>query len=96
MSSHILGNVSLVWSMISHFSSIPNMHSLEPQAFGCVAFVHTPKQHPTKFESRAVRHVFPSYPPNKRSYNCHRPCGRRLLYIDDIDISDSDHHALLR
>ena len=46
---------------IGSFFSLPSFHSLSPCIFGCVVFVHLPKQSRTKLEARAIQCVFVGY-----------------------------------
>lgn len=67
--SHVLGNVSPIQLIISHFSSVPIMQSLNLQVFWCVAFVHVHKQYWYKLDSRAIRCINLGYSPKKMGIN---------------------------
>ena len=43
---------------LGSFVTLPSSHSLPPRIFGCVVFVHLPKQNRTKLEARAIKCVF--------------------------------------
>ena len=58
---------------LSLHSKIPPTHSLPPRIFGCVVYVHLPKQNLTMLEPRAVKFVFVGYGVHQKGCRCFDP-----------------------
>lgn len=79
---------------LSSFVTLPSSHSLPPRIFGCVVFVHLPKQSRTKLEPRAIKCVFVGYGVNKKGYRCFDPVHNRMYTTMDCDFfEDTFYHT---
>jgi hypothetical protein len=75
---------------LGSFVPLPSHHSLPPRIFGCVVFVHLPKQCRTKLEPRALKCVFVGYGVHKKGYSCFVPVHNRMYTTMDCDFFE-DH-----
>ena len=57
--------------------------NLPPRVFGCIAFVHLPKEHRNKLESRSLKCVFVGYTYNQKGYRCYHPPTRKVYVTKD-------------
>ena len=55
---------------------------LPPKIFGCVSFIHIPKQSRDKLDLRALRCVFHGYSSNQKGYKCYHTPTRSYITMD--------------
>ncbi|CAO2841169.1 unnamed protein product [Amaranthus hypochondriacus] len=73
-----------------------SLHNLPPKIFGCVVYVHLPKQSRTKLEPRAVKCVFVGYGTNQKGYRCFDPLTRHMYVTLDCDFNEETYYYHLR
>ena len=64
--------------------SAPTSTNLPPRVFGCVAFVHLPKEQQTKLESRALKCVFVGYASSQKGYRCYHLLTQKMYVTIDV------------
>ena len=54
--------------------------------------MHTPGK--TKLDSRAVKHVFIGYPPDKKGYKCYNPLTKKTVVSMDVTFLENQQYFL--
>ena len=72
--------------------SAPTESNLTPRVFGCVAFVHLPKEQRTKLESRALKCVFLGYAASQKGYRCYHPPTQKMYVTIDVTFHEGSMH----
>jgi hypothetical protein len=57
--------------------------------FGCVAFVHVPKQTRTKLDSKGVKCIFISYCEETKGYKLSNPISQYVIINHDVIFNES-------
>ena len=76
---------------LGSFVSLPSSHSLPPRIFGCVVYVHLPKQTRTKLEPRN-KVCFFGYEVNQKGYRCFDPLHNRMYTTMDCDFFEQSYY----
>ena len=71
------------------FPNFEGIGTLSPKIFGCVSFIHIPKQSRDKLEPRALRCVFLGYSSNQKGYKCYHPPTKRSYITMDVPFFES-------
>src|SRR5688572_17116711 len=77
---------------LGSFVSLPSHHSLPSRIFGCVVFVHLPKQSRNKLEPRALKCVFVGYGIHQKGYRCFDPIHNRMYTTMDCDFFEDSFY----
>ena len=77
---------------LGSFVPLPSFHSLSPRIFGCVVFVHLPKQSRTKLEAWAIRCIFVGYEVNQKGYRCFELVHNRMYTTMDCDFFEQTYY----
>lgn len=72
------------YEALSQHVSIPSFHNLHARVFGCVVFVHVPKNQRTKLDARALKCVFIGYGVNQKGYKCFHPPTQKMYVTMDV------------
>ena len=64
--------------------SAPTMSNLPPRVFGCVTFVHLPKEQWNKLEPRALKCVFLGYASSQKGCRCYHPPTQKMYVTMDV------------
>ncbi|PRQ17925.1 putative RNA-directed DNA polymerase [Rosa chinensis] len=70
--------------------TIPSMPNLEPQVFGCIAYVHIPKPQRNKLDPRARKCIFVGYANFQKGYRCYGPLTGTLHVSLDVAFRESE------
>ncbi|KAM7531655.1 hypothetical protein LguiB_035065 [Lonicera macranthoides] len=62
----------------------PSVSNLPPRVFGCVTFVHLPKEQRNKLEPRALKCVFVGYASSQKGYRCYHPPTEKMYVTMDV------------
>ncbi|KAM7472007.1 hypothetical protein LguiA_010190 [Lonicera macranthoides] len=62
----------------------PTVSNLPPRVFGCVTFVHLPKEQRNKLEPRALKCVFVGYASSQKGYRCYHPPTQKMYVTIDV------------
>ena len=77
---------------LSTFVTIPSILNLPPKIFGCVAYVHIPKNQRTKIEPCAMRCVFVGYGTHQKGYRCYNPTTKRMFLTMDVTFVETERY----
>lgn len=75
---------------LSNFVPIPSVLSLPPKIFGCVAYVHIPKNQRSKIEPCAVKCVLLGLGMHQKGYKCYDPVLNRWYVTMDVTFLESE------
>lgn len=80
MSSNVLGGKTPTQCLSPSSPIFP----IPPKIFGCVCFVHIPKQQRDKVDAKAEKCIFVGYPSTQKGYKCYLPGknGRHFVSVD--------------
>uniref|UniRef100_A0A251S6V1 Putative zinc finger, CCHC-type, Ribonuclease H-like domain, GAG-pre-integrase domain protein n=1 Tax=Helianthus annuus TaxID=4232 RepID=A0A251S6V1_HELAN len=67
----------------------PNVDHL--RIFGCIAYVHIPKQNRTKLDVKTERVIFVGYSEHSKAYKLYNPVTNRTIIRRDVIFSESQH-----
>lgn len=70
--------------------SLPAALMLPPRVFGCVAYVHLPKNRRTKLDPCALRCLFLGYATHQKGYRCYDPGTKRTYVTMDVTFMESE------
>ena len=62
----------------------PIVPNLPPRVFGCVVFVHLPKEQRNKLESRALKCIFVGYSSSHKGYRCYHPTTKNIYMTMNV------------
>jgi hypothetical protein len=74
---------------LSALVSLPTALMLPPRIFGCVAYVHLPKNQRTKLDPCALRCLFLGYAAHQKGYRCYDPTTQRTYVTMDVTFLES-------
>jgi hypothetical protein len=77
-------NGRIPYEVLSTHVSIPSFHNLPARVFGCVVFVHIPKNQRTKLDFRALKCVLVGYGTHQKGYKCYHPPTRKFFVTMDV------------
>ena len=77
---------------LGSFVSLLSFHSLPPQVFGCIAYIHLLKQTRTKLKPRAIKCVFLGFGVNQKGYTCFDPLHNRMYNTMDCDFFEQSYY----
>ena len=83
LSSRVLNYKTSLQVLAKHVT-LPSVLVLPPRKFGCVTYVHIPKNQRTKLDPCVVRCVFLGYGAHKKGYRCYNPVTRCLYTTMDV------------
>jgi hypothetical protein len=72
------------FEVLSTHVSIPSLNTLPARVFGCVVFVHLPKNQRSKLDARALRCVFVGYGTHQKGYKCYHPPTQKFFVTMDV------------
>ena len=78
--------------ILGSFVPLPSFHSSPHRIFGCVAFVHLPKQNRTKLEAWAINCVFLGYRVNQKGYQCYDSITKRMYTTMNCDFFKQSYY----
>ena len=77
---------------IQTHTTISSSHSLPPRVFGCVVYIHLPKQARNKLKPRVVKCDFIGYEVHQKGYRCFDPIHNKLYTTMDYDFFKSSYY----
>ncbi|PRQ17544.1 putative RNA-directed DNA polymerase [Rosa chinensis] len=90
-SSHLINRLpssvlqgKIPFEVLASHVSLPSFHNLPARVFGCVAFVHVPKNQRSKLDARAIKCVFVGYGGYQKGYKCYHPPTRKYYVTMDV------------
>ncbi|PRQ47582.1 putative RNA-directed DNA polymerase [Rosa chinensis] len=72
------------YAALSNHVSVPSFSNLPARVFGCVVFVHVPKNQRSKLDARALKCVFVGYGVNQKGYKCFHPPTQKVFVTMDV------------
>ncbi|KAM7499356.1 hypothetical protein LguiA_023770 [Lonicera macranthoides] len=78
------------FEVLSKFVSAPTVSNLPPRVFGCVTFVHLPKEQRNKLEPRALKCVFVGYASSQKGYRCYHPPTQKVYVTMDVTFHEEN------
>ena len=89
MPSRVIDFKSPVDVLLKFFPNFKDIETLPPKIFGCVSFIHIPKQSRDKHDPRALRCVFLGYSSNQKGCKCYHPPTKRSHITMDVTFFES-------
>ena len=89
MPSRVLDFKSPIDVPSKSFPNFKGIGTLPPKIFGCVSFIHFPKQSRDKLDPRALRCVFFGYSSNQKGYKCYYSPTKRSYITMDVTFFES-------
>ena len=77
-------NGKIPFQILASYVSLSSFHNLPTRVFGCVAFVHVPKNQRSKLDARAIKCVFVGYGSYQKGYKCFHPPTRKYYVTMDV------------
>lgn len=65
----------------------PDLSTL--RVFGCVAYVHIPKEHRRKLDYKSIKCIFIGYDVSRKAYRLWDPMNKRLLISRDVEFNET-------
>ncbi|MCO5579765.1 hypothetical protein L7F22_033625 [Adiantum nelumboides] len=80
---------------IHEISPYERLYGIKPtvsymKVFGCVCYVHVPKEARKKMESKAVKCIFLGYLVEKKGYKCYDPMTRQVYVSRDVKFCEHE------
>ncbi|MCO5559390.1 hypothetical protein L7F22_012989 [Adiantum nelumboides] len=80
---------------IHEISPYERLYGIKPtifymKVFGCVCYVHVPKEARKKMEPKVVKCIFLGYPVEKKGYKCYDPMTRQVYVCRDIKFCEHE------
>jgi transposase InsO family protein len=75
---------------LATFVTIPSVLSLPPKTFGCVAYVHVPKNQRSKLDPCAIRCVSLGLGMNQKGYKFYEPVNRKWYTTMDVTFVENE------
>uniref|UniRef100_A0A251TCA0 Putative copia protein n=1 Tax=Helianthus annuus TaxID=4232 RepID=A0A251TCA0_HELAN len=69
----------------------PNVDHL--RVFGCIAYVHIPKQNRSKLDDKTERAIFVGYSEHSKGYKLFNPITHKMIISRDVIFSENQHWA---
>jgi hypothetical protein len=89
MPSKVLNFKSPLHTM-STYVPLPTVLMIPPRVFGCVAFVHLPKNQRRKLDPCAIRYLFLGYTLHQKGYRCYDPTHNRTYVTMDVTFLETE------
>ncbi|PRQ58292.1 putative RNA-directed DNA polymerase [Rosa chinensis] len=90
-SSHLINRLpssvlhgKIPFAVLASHVSLSSFHNLPARVFGCVVFVHIPKNQRSKLDARALKCVFVGYGGYQKGYKCYHPPTRKYYVTMDV------------
>ncbi|KAJ9559500.1 hypothetical protein OSB04_004660 [Centaurea solstitialis] len=78
--------------ILTEYTKIPSVLTLEPRIFGCTVFVHIPKANRSKLDPCAERCVFVGYGITQKGYRCYNPKTRHMFTTMNCDFLETEYY----
>lgn len=74
----------IILEVLSTHVSIPSLNTLSALVFGCVIFVHLPKNQRSNLDAHALQCVFVGYGTHQKGYKCYHPPTQKFFVTIDV------------